>query len=98
MEEAVEDRRLLWGTVLTLEEWRRLYRAARGICRGCRTEFPNTPVMTKAAPCPICNRPRIFGATHYVWNGWIKELPPGPQKWRNIQRLLEERKDVNKSE
>jgi hypothetical protein len=97
MEEAV-DRRLQYGTVLTLAEWRKLYNATTGVCRGCRTEFPDTPVITKAAPCPVCERPRIFGAVHYVWNGWIKELPPGNQKWRNIPRLLEERKDVGASQ
>lgn len=98
MEKTVEDNRLKYGTVLTLDEWRHLYRSETGICRGCRTEYPNTPLLTKAKHCPICERPRIFGAVHYVWNGWIKELPAGNQKWRNIQRLLEERKDVGASQ
>lgn len=90
MEEAIEDRRLLYGTVLTLEEAREAHQTRTGVCRGCRTRYPDTGTLTKALQCGVCGRPRIFGAAQYVWNGWIKELPPGRWKGRPVNELLGE--------
>ena len=101
MEEAVvEDRRLLYGTVLTLDEVRRAYRTRTGVCRGCRTEHPDIDWNARGLACSVCGRPRIFGAVQYVWNGWVKELPIG---WfrgrRSIEKILaEEANDVSASQ
>lgn len=87
MEEAV-DRRLQYGTVLTLEEAKEAHRTRTGVCRGCRTRYPDTSTKTKALHCGVCGRPRIFGAAQYVWNGWISELPPGRWKGRPVDQIL----------
>jgi hypothetical protein len=92
---APEDRRLLYGVLLSLPEFREAYHSQTGYCRGCRAVYPDTALMAKGQQCAACGRPRVFGAVQYVWNGWIKELPAGNQKWRNIQRLLEERTERN---
>ena len=89
MEEAVEDRRLLYGTVLTLDEVRRAYSTHTGVCRGCRTEYPGTAPNAKGLACDVCGRPRIFGAVQYVWNGWVKELPAGRFRGRSIEKILQ---------
>ena len=88
MEEIVEDRRLLYGTVLTLAEAKEAYRTNTGICRGCRTRYPDTNALTKALHCGVCGRPRIFGAAQYVYNGWIKELPATRWRGRRVERIL----------
>lgn len=99
MDETVEDRRLLYGTVLTLDEVRRIYKARTGVCRGCRTEYPDTELSAKGLTCGACGGPRVFGAVQYVWNGWVKELPPGRFRGRSIEKVLEqEAKNVGTSE
>jgi hypothetical protein len=88
MEEKV-DPRLKWGIVLTLDEFRQAYREKAGYCRGCKIRYPDIDHTAKALPCSECGRPRVFGAVQYVWNGWVKELPP--YRWRrNVDYLLKE--------
>jgi hypothetical protein len=86
------DFRLKWGIVLTLDEFRQAYHEKAGYCRGCKIRYPDIDHKAKALPCSECGRLRVFGAVQYVWNGWIKELPPG--RWRRgVDKLLKE--DVN---
>lgn len=83
-----EDRRHLYGFLLTLPEFREAYYSQTGYCRGCKTIYPVTDLKAKGLHCTSCGRPRVFGALQYVWNGWIAELPPGRYRGRSIERLL----------
>jgi len=87
MEEQVEDFRLKWGIVLTLDEFRQAYHDKAGYCRGCKIRYTDIDHKAKGLPCSACGRPRVFGAVQYVWNGWIKELPS--HRWRRpVDNLL----------
>ncbi len=85
---APEDRRHLYGLLLSLPEFRAAYLSQTGYCRGCKTVYPGTDLKAKGLHCTSCGRPRVFGAPQYAWNGWIGDLPPGRYRGRSLERLL----------
>lgn len=87
-QEAQEDRRHLYGLLLTLPEFRQAYHSQTGYCRGCKAVYPGTDLKAKGLHCTACGRPRVFGALQYAWNGWIGDLPPGRYRGRSLERLL----------
>lgn len=87
---APEDRRHLYGVLLSLSEFRQAYHHQIGYCRGCKAANPSTDHQAKGLKCDTCGRPRVFGAVQYVWNGWIDTLPQGRDRRRSIERLLDQ--------
>ena len=85
---AQEDRRHLYGLLLSLPEFREAYHSQSGYCRGCKAVYPGTDLKAKGQHCASCGRPRVFGALQYAWNGWIGDLPPGRYRGRSLERLL----------
>lgn len=87
-QELREDRRHLYGLLLTLPEFREAYHGKTGYCRGCRAVYPGTDLKAKGVQCTCCGKPRVFGALQYAWNGWIGDLPPGRYRGRSLERLI----------
>jgi hypothetical protein len=85
---APEDRRHLYGLLLSLPEFRQAYHSQTGYCRGCKAVYPGTDLKAKGVKCNACGRPRVFGALQYAWNGWIGDLPSGRYRGRSLERLL----------
>ena len=85
---AQDDRRHLYGLLLSLPEFREAYHSQTGYCRGCKAVYPGTDLKAKGVQCISCRRPRVFGALQYAWNGWIGDLPEGRYRGRSLERLL----------